>query len=152
MMYSSSLLLLLPQESYTSWLRHFPGTWSTKDRLYTGDSLLGRTGPVSILYKSRAGSYRPVSYPDGPITARYRFIKNAVWGCAYRDRFFSFFEKYTPYLKLTEGLAFYFRLLTWHMNFAILLVQILKVESIFEKTLINYSLQRNRKLNKSVAN
>ena len=32
--------------------------------------------PVSILYKSIAGRYRPVSYPDGPITARYRFIKN----------------------------------------------------------------------------
>ena len=27
--------------------------------------------PVNILYKSIAGRYRPVSYPDGPITARY---------------------------------------------------------------------------------
>ena len=35
--------------------------------------------PASILYKSKAGRYRPVSYPDGPITARYRFIKNAYW-------------------------------------------------------------------------
>ena len=35
--------------------------------------------PVSIQYKSIAGRYRPVSYPDGPITARYRFIKNARW-------------------------------------------------------------------------
>ena len=35
--------------------------------------------PVSILYKSIAGRYRPVSYPDGPITAHYRFIKNAYW-------------------------------------------------------------------------
>ena len=35
--------------------------------------------PASILYKSIAGRYRPVSYPDGPITARYRFIKNADW-------------------------------------------------------------------------
>ena len=26
-----------------------------------------------------AGRYRPVNYPDGPITARYRFIKNAYW-------------------------------------------------------------------------
>ena len=33
----------------------------------------------SILYKSTAGRYRPVSYPDGPISARYRFIKNADW-------------------------------------------------------------------------
>ena len=35
--------------------------------------------PASILDKSIAGRYRPVSYPDGPITARYRFIKNAYW-------------------------------------------------------------------------
>ena len=35
--------------------------------------------PGSILYKSIAGRYRPVSYTDGPITARYRFIKNANW-------------------------------------------------------------------------
>ena len=31
------------------------------------------------VYKSIAGRYRPVSYPDGPITARYRFIMNAYW-------------------------------------------------------------------------
>ena len=35
--------------------------------------------PVSILYKSIAGRYRPVRVADGPITARYRFIKNADW-------------------------------------------------------------------------
>ena len=35
--------------------------------------------PASIIYKSRADRYRPVSYPDGPITDRYRFIKNAYW-------------------------------------------------------------------------
>ena len=35
--------------------------------------------PVSILYKSIAGHYRPVRVADGPITARYRFIKNANW-------------------------------------------------------------------------
>ena len=35
--------------------------------------------PASIIYKSTAGRYRPVSYPDGPITARYRFKKNAYW-------------------------------------------------------------------------
>ena len=34
---------------------------------------------VSILYKSTAGRHRPVSYPDGPITARCRFIKHASW-------------------------------------------------------------------------
>ena len=35
--------------------------------------------PASILYKSIAGRYRPVRVADGPITARYRFIKNAYW-------------------------------------------------------------------------
>ena len=35
--------------------------------------------PASTVYKSIAGRYRPVSYPDGPITARYRFINNASW-------------------------------------------------------------------------
>ena len=35
--------------------------------------------PASILYKSIAGRYRSVSYPDGPITTRYRFVKNAYW-------------------------------------------------------------------------
>ena len=34
---------------------------------------------ASILYKSIAGHYQPISYPDGPITASYRFIKNAYW-------------------------------------------------------------------------
>ena len=35
--------------------------------------------PVSILYKSIAGRYRSVRVhvADGPITVRYRFIKNA---------------------------------------------------------------------------
>ena len=41
------------------------------------------TRPASILYKSTAGRYRPVSYPDGPITARCRFIKNACWAPAF---------------------------------------------------------------------
>ena len=35
--------------------------------------------PVSILYQSIAGRYRPVRVADGPITSRYRFIKNASW-------------------------------------------------------------------------
>ena len=35
--------------------------------------------PASIHYKSTAGRYRPVSYSDGPITARYRFIQTAYW-------------------------------------------------------------------------
>ena len=33
--------------------------------------------PLSILYKSIAGRYRPVRVADGLITARCRFIKNA---------------------------------------------------------------------------
>ena len=32
---------------------------------------------VSILHKSIGGRYRPVRVADGPMTARYRFIKNA---------------------------------------------------------------------------
>ena len=39
------------------------------------ERLLTYTIPTSILYKSIAGRYRPVSYP----AARYRFIKNAYW-------------------------------------------------------------------------
>ena len=31
------------------------------------------TIPASILRKSTLGRHRPVSYPDGPMTARYRF-------------------------------------------------------------------------------
>ena len=47
-------------------------------------SLRTRTGEgtnnlFSILYKSIAGRYRPVMVADGPITARYRFIKNDYW-------------------------------------------------------------------------
>ena len=36
--------------------------------------------PASILYKSIADRYRPVSYPDGPITARYRFNVECLQG------------------------------------------------------------------------
>ena len=35
--------------------------------------------PASILYKSIAGPYWPVGYPDGLIMARYRFMLNAYW-------------------------------------------------------------------------
>ena len=35
--------------------------------------------PVSILYKSIAGCYRPVRVADGLKTARYRLIENASW-------------------------------------------------------------------------
>ena len=33
-----------------------------------------RTLPASFLYKSIVGRYRPLSCPDGPITAHYRFL------------------------------------------------------------------------------
>ena len=46
--------------------------------------------PASSLYKSTEGRYRPVSYPDGPITARYRFIKNAYWDICLYICLFSF--------------------------------------------------------------
>ena len=38
-----------------------------------------RSCPASILRKSTSGRHRPVSYPDGPMTARYRFTSNADW-------------------------------------------------------------------------
>ena len=41
--------------------------------------------PVSILYKSKTGRYRPVRVADGPITARYRFIKNAIGVWMYQN-------------------------------------------------------------------
>ena len=41
---------------------------------------------LSILYKSIADRYRPVRVADGPITARYRFVKNASWGCVTKTR------------------------------------------------------------------
>ena len=45
---------------------------------YTVRSRVSRY-PISILYKSIAGRYRPIRVADGPITARYRFMKNASW-------------------------------------------------------------------------
>ena len=35
--------------------------------------------PISILYKSIAGRYRPVRVADGPVMTRCRFIMNASW-------------------------------------------------------------------------
>ena len=49
--------------------------------------------PVSILYKSTAGRYRPVKVADGPITARYRFIKDACWVCDLPWELFRFRSK-----------------------------------------------------------
>ena len=48
---------------------------------FVGPSFQAMVGyiPASIIYKSIAVRYPPVSYPDGPITDRYRFLKNASW-------------------------------------------------------------------------
>ena len=48
------------------------------------------TIPASIFYKSISDRYRPVRVADGPITARYRFIKNAysdLSGWIHKGRF-----------------------------------------------------------------
>ena len=57
----------------------FLGVWKSVNHLPHSPDQSPCNFPVSILYKSTAGRYRPVSYPDGPITARCRFIKNASW-------------------------------------------------------------------------
>ena len=57
----------------------------------TTRSLCKFNSPESILYKSIASRYRPFSYPDGPITARYRFIKNASWETTNWWYFYLFF-------------------------------------------------------------
>ena len=77
-----------------------------------------RTSPASILYKSIAGCYRPVSYPDGPITARYRFIKNAYWECGKKMRCSNFslvqiLEQVWQEVKVSEYLK-YITVLTTH--------------------------------------
>ena len=47
---------------------------SSKLAAYAIKSVSDWTGtPASILRKSTSGRHRPVSYPDGPMTARYRF-------------------------------------------------------------------------------
>ena len=38
------------------------------------DALGAYIFPASILHKSIAGRFRPISYPEGPITARYIFM------------------------------------------------------------------------------
>ena len=49
-----------------------------KGRVYFRNSGMKEL-PVSILYKSTAGRYRPVRVADGPITACCRVMKNASW-------------------------------------------------------------------------
>ena len=49
------------------------------DKIIQSQNCEHTDNPVSILHKSIAGRYRPVSVADGPITARCRFINNAIW-------------------------------------------------------------------------
>ena len=51
------------------------------DKLYFGFSF---QLTVSILHKSIVGRYRPVRVAVAPITASYRFIKNASWDVSCR--------------------------------------------------------------------
>ena len=61
--------------------------------------------PASILYKIIAGRSRPVSYPDGPTTAFYRFIKNTHWAGstlfakAYLSQYLGLYGKFLFYCK-----------------------------------------------------
>ena len=57
----------------------FMKTYLTEQHSDDSDSDEEGKLPASILHKFIAGRYRPVSYPDGPIRARYQFIKNAYW-------------------------------------------------------------------------
>ena len=70
---------------------NYSDTWSCKvfflnfEQIHVGLTnvySIVNNNPVSILYKSTAGRYRPVRVADGPITARCIFIKNASWECA----------------------------------------------------------------------
>ena len=59
-----------------------------------------KTYPASFLYKSTAGRYRPVSYPDGPTTSRCRFVKNAYWVVYHRGTNVLSYKKWYTYQKL----------------------------------------------------
>ena len=81
-------IFVQPARVLNKWCNSFYGIFSMPQHLY----LCPRRGnivfrfsvrayvPGSILYKSTSGRYRPVRVADGPITARYRLIKNASWG------------------------------------------------------------------------
>ena len=64
-----------PRHQISLWIRLLLMSVESKTRA----SVITVAILVSILYKSRAGRYRPVSVADGPITARYIFLKNASW-------------------------------------------------------------------------
>ena len=72
---------ILP-EIFVFWSYRKNFVWTQKQvRISHGKRVIGVRAIPSrhFFYKSTAGRYRPVSYHDGPITARYRFIKNAGW-------------------------------------------------------------------------
>ena len=56
---------------------------------------------MSILYKSIAGRYRPVRVADGPITARYRFIKSANW--VLHKKIFRYCHILLPFVEKARG-------------------------------------------------
>ena len=53
--------------------------WYRVSGIFRRGIIFRRINPASILRKSTSGRHRPVSYPDGPMTARYRFMSNADW-------------------------------------------------------------------------
>ena len=59
--------------------------WCEYIKYQVGKGPLWNIHAASILYKYTAERYRPVSYPDGPIMARCRFIKNAYWDTNIED-------------------------------------------------------------------
>ena len=67
--------------------------WALPYEIVSGHSLI-TVFPVSILYKSIAGRNRPVRVADGPITARYRFIKNASWWTLSTNRIIRYYRMY----------------------------------------------------------
>ena len=66
-------LMLSPLPPHSIWvislMSGYNKTWYSVNERWTGRGSI----PASILRKSTSGRHRPVSYPDGPMTARYRF-------------------------------------------------------------------------------
>ena len=63
----------LCQRIGTGWFRHKESSLSSI--ILKEETII----PESILYKSIADRFRPARVADGPVTARYIFIKNASW-------------------------------------------------------------------------
>ena len=103
--------------------------------------------PVSILYKSIAGRYRPVRVADGPITARYRFIKNASWIISFR-----LFDDNDTGVEEDHGVCkdnlyqsfffFYFHIQSNHPKYTILLISTAKLLELY--LLINVCIKTDK--------